>query len=196
MVGHEIYGCGEGRAMLQCWCGRGRRRGRVSLLTALFGSSTINCPQHRSRGSQTARASRATWNGIHNPPGVKEACVRLLIAIPVFNERRYVESVLAEVKRYAHEVLCIDDGSTDGTGELLEQLAARGEIRLVRHATNRGYGQSIIDAFDYADARDFDWVITMDCDEQHEPARIPDFVREIRTNEWDVISGSRYLGER
>lgn len=116
--------------------------------------------------------------------------MRLLIAIPVFNERKYVEKVLGEVSRYGHDILCIDDGSTDGTGDLLAQ---RSDIQLIRHPVNRGYGQSIIDAFSYADSHGYDWIITMDCDEQHEPARIPDFVREIEDDQWDIISGSRYL---
>lgn len=116
--------------------------------------------------------------------------MRLLIAIPVFNERKYVERVLSEVRRYAHDILCIDDGSTDGTAEL---LSARDDIQLIRHPVNRGYGQSIVDAFQYASAHGYDWVITMDCDEQHEPARIPEFLREVESDQWDIISGSRYM---
>jgi glycosyltransferase involved in cell wall biosynthesis len=116
--------------------------------------------------------------------------LKLLIAIPVFNERKYVEHVLAKVRQFHDQILVIDDGSTDGTGEY---LAGRSDIHLIRHADNRGYGQSLIDAFAFADARGFDWVITMDCDEQHEPERIPDFIREIRSDRWDLISGSRYM---
>jgi dolichol-phosphate mannosyltransferase len=116
--------------------------------------------------------------------------VRLLIAIPVFNERRYVEHVLRKVRAYHDDILLIDDGSTDGTGEY---LASRSDIHLIRHPENRGYGQSLIDAFNWADARGYDWVITMDCDEQHEPERIPDFIRAIGTDRWDLISGSRYM---
>ena len=116
--------------------------------------------------------------------------MRLLIAIPVFNERKYVNRVLAKVLSYHNEILFVDDGSTDGTAELLAQ---RDDVHLIRHETNKGYGQSLIDAFDYADRHGYDWVITMDCDEQHEPERIVDFVREIRTDQWDLISGSRYL---
>jgi dolichol-phosphate mannosyltransferase len=117
-------------------------------------------------------------------------CVRVLIAIPVYNERKYVERVLSKVLTFHRDVLLIDDGSTDGTAEL---LATRRDIRLIRHATNQGYGQSLIDAFAYADRRGFDWVITMDCDEQHEPERVPDFLAAIRKDHWDIISGSRYL---
>jgi glycosyltransferase involved in cell wall biosynthesis len=122
--------------------------------------------------------------------------VQLLIAIPVFNERKYVEHVLAKVKTFHPDILLIDDGSTDGTAEY---LATRSDIHLIRHPENRGYGQSLIDAFAWADTqggRGYDWVITMDCDEQHEPERIPDFVRAIETDEWDLISGSRYLEQR
>jgi dolichol-phosphate mannosyltransferase len=116
--------------------------------------------------------------------------VRVLIAIPVFNEHKYVGRVLGKVLKFNRDVLVVDDGSTDGTGEL---LSARRDIRLIRHTANQGYGQSLIDAFRYADDHGFDWVITMDCDEQHEPERIPDFLGAIRTDQWDIISGSRYL---
>ncbi|MGD1277270.1 MAG: glycosyltransferase family 2 protein [Tepidisphaeraceae bacterium] len=119
--------------------------------------------------------------------------MRLLIAVPVFNERRYVEPVLDKIHRYCPEILVVDDGSTDGTADV---LAARSDIRLIRHGENRGYGQSLIDAFAFADDAGYDWVITMDCDEQHEPERIPDFIRQIRTDCWDLISGSRYLHPR
>ena len=116
--------------------------------------------------------------------------MRLLISIPVFNERKYVEHVLAKVLAIHSDVLLIDDGSSDGTGEY---LAGRDDIQLIRHPRNMGYGQSLIDAFDYADRCGYDWVITMDCDEQHEPERIPEFVRELETDQWDIVSGSRYL---
>jgi glycosyltransferase involved in cell wall biosynthesis len=116
--------------------------------------------------------------------------VHILVAIPVFNELKYVEHVLAKVKRFHDCILVVDDGSTDGTAELLE---GREDIQLIRHPVNRGYGQSLIDAFAYAGANGYEWVITMDCDEQHEPERIPDFIRQIQTDRWDLISGSRYM---
>ncbi len=118
--------------------------------------------------------------------------MRTLIAIPVYNELKYAGGVLDQIKRYHREVLVIDDGSTDGTGDY---LASRADIQLIRHRTNQGYGQSLIDAFKYADKADYDWVITMDCDEQHEPSRIPAFLREIAKGDADLISGSRYLDQ-
>ena len=120
--------------------------------------------------------------------------MRLLIAIPVYNERKYVCQVLEKVRQYhSGDILVIDDGSTDGTAEILAGMPG---ILGIRHETNLGYGKSLIDAFDFADRRGYDWVITMDCDEQHEPEMIPEFIRHIESNQWDLISGSRYLQQR
>lgn len=114
---------------------------------------------------------------------------RILVGIPVYNEERYVRPVLHEVRRYAKDVLVIDDGSTDGTPM---ELAGH-PVEVIRHAENRGYGRSMQDMLRWARFDDFDWLITMDCDEQHEPAAIPEFVEAIRSGTADVISGSRYL---
>jgi glycosyltransferase involved in cell wall biosynthesis len=121
--------------------------------------------------------------------------LRLLIAIPIYNEEKYVIPVIDQIKRFHDDILIIDDGSTDATPQRLAQLAGEAEIRLITHPENRGYGQSLIDAFRFASRNRYDWVITMDCDEQHEPERIPDFIEEIRTDRWDLISGSRYMHE-
>ena len=125
--------------------------------------------------------------------GTMEVCVRLLIAIPVFNEQKYLGRVLDKVRQFHPDVLVVDDGSTDDTPKL---LAARNDVQVIRHPTNFGYGRSLIDAFEYARRRGYDWVITMDCDEQHEPEMIPEFVRHIESDRWDVVSGSRYLQPR
>lgn len=113
-----------------------------------------------------------------------------LVAIPVFNEERYLPRVLRAVRRYATDILVVDDGSTDRTREVLQHSE---DIHLIRHPENRGYGQSIIDALSFAAEAGYEWVITIDCDEQHEPAQIPAFVREIQRDRYDLISGSRYL---
>jgi len=117
--------------------------------------------------------------------------MKTLVAIPVYNEQKYVTKVLDEVRRYASNILVIDDGSTDETPVLL----AKQPVEVIRHATNRGYGQSMMDAFRWASCGSyaFDWLVTMDCDEQHEPASLPDFFTAIEQNDADVISGSRYM---
>jgi len=115
--------------------------------------------------------------------------MRTLIAIPVYNEAAYVERVLGRVAEQGHDVLVIDDGSLDETPLLL----ARQPVEVIRHASNRGYGRSLRDAFLWADTFGYDWVVTMDCDEQHEPAAIPRFVEAAASDTHDIISGSRYL---
>lgn len=119
------------------------------------------------------------------------AAPRILVGIPVYNEQQYVTRVLSEVRRYAEDILVIDDGSTDATPALL----ARQPVEVIRHASNRGYGRSMQDMIRWARFDGFDWLITMDCDEQHEPAAIPRFVEAIRSGDADIISGSRYLDE-
>lgn len=116
--------------------------------------------------------------------------MRYLVAIPVFNEARTLLTVLRLVQAYARDILVVDDGSTDRTPQIMR--AEKGVFR-IRHPDNRGYGQSLSDAFRFAICREYDWLITMDCDEQHEPESIPDFLNAIREDDADVISGSRYL---
>jgi len=112
-----------------------------------------------------------------------------LLAIPVFNEERYVGGVLDEARRYGPDILVVDDGSTDATPELLQ---AYGSVEIITHPENRGYGKSLADAFAFAARRGYDWLITMDCDEQHEPSYIPGFMAEALRDDADVISGTRY----
>ena len=100
-----------------------------------------------------------------------------------------MRGVLERVLAYCPDVLVIDDGSTDATPRLLPEFP----VEIIRPSKNRGYGKSIRDAMRFAVAEHFDWLITMDCDEQHEPAAIPSFLHEAALNRADIISGSRYL---
>ena len=86
---------------------------------------------------------------------------RRLVALPVYNEARHVDRVLDEVRRYSRDILVVDDGSADGTSEI---LARRGDVRVVRHKQNRGYGAALLTAFAYAQEHDFELLVTIDCD--------------------------------
>jgi len=117
----------------------------------------------------------------------------VLIAIPVYNEVGYVRGILDRVRQYADNILLIDDGSTDGTPEILEELREPMGLDIIRHTTNMGYGSAISESFKRGARDGYDWVITMDCDDQHEPAHIPTFMDAIGRDDLDIISGSRYL---
>ncbi len=114
--------------------------------------------------------------------------MRVLIAIPVYNEAKHVRRVLAEVRRYSPHILVVNDGSTDGTAELLDREP--GLLR-IDHPTNGGYGAALISAFRFLLSSDFDVLVTMDCDGQHQPERIPVLLEAI--HDCDIVSGSRYL---
>lgn len=114
--------------------------------------------------------------------------MKTLVALPVFNEVKHVTAVLNEVSKYAENVLVVDDGSTDGTSQL---LSARKDIAVLAFEKNQGYGAALRAGFHYAADNRYDAIVTIDCDHQHEPKRIPQFIEAL--DECDMVSGSRYL---
>ena len=100
----------------------------------------------------------------------------LTIIVPVFNERESLPPFFTEMDKFlamspvTSRVLLINDGSTDGTADV---LAARNDIRVIRHAKNRGYGAALMTAFEQTIEEGYEGVVTLDCDGQHQPKRIP-----------------------
>ncbi|MFO0946897.1 MAG: glycosyltransferase [Planctomycetota bacterium] len=111
-----------------------------------------------------------------------------LVAIPVYNEEKYLAEVLRQTLVHPVDVLVVDDGSTDKTPEVLRQFS---NIEVIRQEPNRGYGAALRTAFKHGCDRGYDLVITMDSDGQHEPSLIPAFERA--SDDADIVSGSRYL---
>jgi dolichol-phosphate mannosyltransferase len=114
--------------------------------------------------------------------------MHLLTAIPIYNEEAYLQPVLAEVLRYVGDVLVVDDGSTDRTPELLRTFPT---VRTIRHPRNMGYGAGLRTAFQAAVEGGYEGLVTLDCDGQHEPSRIPTVAAGLERA--DIVSGSRYL---
>lgn len=111
-----------------------------------------------------------------------------IAALPVYNEEKYVDSVLTEVSKYAENILVVDDGSSDQTAERLKPWKS---VHVERHATNLGYGAALKTAFQFAIDNNYEFLITLDCDGQHQPKRLPRFVAACQ--QADIVSGSRYL---
>jgi dolichol-phosphate mannosyltransferase len=114
--------------------------------------------------------------------------LKFLTALPVHNEATHVNGVLDEVLRTSPDVLCVNDGSTDGSAEVLDK---RTDVRVLTHERNQGYGAALRSAFDYTLAHGYDVLVTIDCDGQHQPRMIPDFVAACADAQ--IVSGSRYL---
>lgn len=118
---------------------------------------------------------------------------RVLTALPVFNEESHIADVLGEVRRYSEDILVVDDGSSDQTPEL---LATEADVHVLTHETNQGYGAAIRSAFLFAIEQEYDVVVTIDCDGQHEPKLIPEIAAAVfppGEEPVDIVSGSRYL---
>ncbi len=118
---------------------------------------------------------------------------RLLTALPVFNEERHLLPVLTEVRRFADDILVVDDGSSDRTAEI---LAGLDWVTTVRHPVNKGYGAALSTAFDYAVENGFDVLVTIDCDGQHQPKLIPELAEAIYADgdaPFDIVLGTRSL---
>lgn len=119
---------------------------------------------------------------------------KALIIIPTYNERdnisHIVPAVLAEDPSF--EVLVVDDGSPDGTGDVADQMAAAdSRIHVLHRAGKLGLGTAYLAGFKWALARDYAYVMEMDADFSHPVERLPDFLEAIRNA--DVVLGSRYL---
>jgi len=115
---------------------------------------------------------------------------RVLVIAPVWNEAGRVRKAVAEVPRqWVDEVLVVDDGSTDGSGE----EAVRAGVSVLRHAYNRGVGAAIRTGFDYALRNRYDFVVVISGGGKTPAAEIPSLLAPLFRGECDFAQGSRYL---
>jgi dolichol-phosphate mannosyltransferase len=118
---------------------------------------------------------------------------RALVIVPTYNERfniaRMIPAVLAQDPSI--EILVVDDGSPDGTGAIVDAIAATNpKVHVIHRAGKLGLGTAYIAGFRWALERKYDFIFEMDADFSHNPERLPEFLEAIR--EADVVLGSRY----
>ena len=118
--------------------------------------------------------------------------MKLSIVMPVYNEAATIREILARVRALPHakEILIVDDGSLDGTRDILRTLAG-GEVRVFLHQQNRGKGAAVRTGI--ARARG-DVIVIQDADLEYHPRDIPALLDPIVSGEADVVYGSRFLG--
>jgi glycosyltransferase involved in cell wall biosynthesis len=117
----------------------------------------------------------------------------LSVVIPVYNEQATIRSVIEQVLQisYLLEIIVVNDGSQDGTHEVLEQLACEySELQVIHHPKNKGKTAALKTGFQ---ATQGDVVIVQDADLEYNPQEIPDVIEPILDNKADVVYGSRFL---
>ncbi|MBM2827407.1 MAG: glycosyl transferase family 2 [Dehalococcoidia bacterium] len=114
---------------------------------------------------------------------------KVVVAIPAYNEDRFIGSVVLKAKHYAEQVVVVDDGSTDMTWEVAEAAGAT----VVRHPINLGKGHALNTAFRVAREMGADCLVVIDGDGQHHPEEIPTVLHHILEGNADMVVGSRYL---
>ncbi len=115
---------------------------------------------------------------------------RLWIVVPAFREETVIAETVTELRRLYPDVVVVDDGSPDGTGEMARGVGAV----VLRHLINRGQGAALQTGIEYALRRGAEIVVTFDADGQHDPADIETLAEPIAHGEADIVLGSRFLG--
>jgi len=116
-------------------------------------------------------------------------CADVWIVIPAFNEAAIIGEVIADVRSVFDNVVCVDDGSSDGTGE----IARRAGAHLVRHPVNLGQGAAIQTGIEYARKQPGAQIFaTFDADGQHRVKDLAAMIERLRADDVDVVIGTRF----
>lgn len=160
------------------------------------GASRASKPATGPTGPQTDRelpgVDRAddsfTYEDSANHPAREWEHSHVVVGIPAYNAERTIGSVVEKASSFADHVLVVDDGSSDETAARAREAGAA----VITHKRNRGYGGALQTVFREAHTHGMDLLVTLDADEQHDPATIPKLVEAQYHSGADVIIGSRF----
>ena len=119
--------------------------------------------------------------------------MKLSVVMPVYNESKTIREIVRRVLEVPieKELLIVDDGSTDGTRDILRELEGRDGVRVFLQPVNQGKGAAVSVGFRHAEG---DVVVVQDADLEYDPCDIPTVVKPIAEGDADVVYGSRFLG--
>jgi glycosyltransferase involved in cell wall biosynthesis len=115
--------------------------------------------------------------------------VKILAAMPAFNEEKFIAKTIVGAKKYVDQVIVVDDGSNDATKDIAEEMG----VMVIRHEKNSGYGASLQTIFDKARELHIEALVILDADGQHNPEDVGRLLEALVTNDVDVVIGSRFL---
>jgi glycosyltransferase involved in cell wall biosynthesis len=119
--------------------------------------------------------------------------MNITVIIPAYNETKTIREIINRVAltNLIQEILVVDDGSTDGTREILQELNDKGQIRAIFHEHNQGKGAAVRTGIQNAKG---DVIIIQDADLEYDPREYPNLIRPIQEGIADIVYGSRFLG--
>jgi len=120
--------------------------------------------------------------------------MKIMVVVPTYNERDNIEALIPRALEQLDgtEILVVDDGSPDGTGEYVDSMAeADPRVHALHRPSKMGLGSAYVQGFRYALEAGADLIIQMDADFSHDPDVIPELVAKI--DHHDVVIGSRYI---
>jgi glycosyltransferase involved in cell wall biosynthesis len=119
--------------------------------------------------------------------------MKITVLIPVYNEINTLEEIIKRVQNsgVASEILLVDDGSVDGSQELLQKLNGQDNIRVIFHEKNQGKGAAVRTGIDAATG---EVILIQDADLEYDPRDYPALLKPLDEDLADVVYGSRFLG--